>query len=227
MRTGAPRRASRRCGVRHRLADAVQELLELLAVLGGADRRHRRAQRAHPVPGQHAGVLQGDGEVEPRLAPQRGEQTVGPLAGDDPLQDGHGERLDVDGIGRRVVGHDRGRVAVHQHDADALLAEGTAGLGAGVVEFRRLADDDRAGADDQDAARPPRPDRDGPGHGDVGAEDGRTVSAHRGQGKELVEDLRPVLRAGRALRMVLDTDDWKVPVTQPLDAAIVQVPLAD
>jgi hypothetical protein len=43
------------------------------------------------------------------------------------------------------------RVAVDQDDAVALLAQRLAGLGAGVVELAGLADDDRAGADDEDA----------------------------------------------------------------------------
>src|SRR5205085_6359635 len=41
-------------------------------------------------------------------------------------------------------------VRVHQDDRDALLAERLAGLRPGVVELAALADDDRAGADDQD-----------------------------------------------------------------------------
>ena len=40
---------------------------------------------------------------------------------------------------------------VDQDDPVALLAQRLAGLGAGVVELAGLADDDRAGADDQDA----------------------------------------------------------------------------
>src|SRR5262249_23494030 len=42
------------------------------------------------------------------------------------------------------------RVRVDQDDLVALLAEGLAGLGAGVVEFAGLADDDGAGADQED-----------------------------------------------------------------------------
>ena len=40
---------------------------------------------------------------------------------------------------------------VDQDDPVALLAQRLARLRAGVVELARLADDDRAGADDQDA----------------------------------------------------------------------------
>src|SRR5699024_10061052 len=53
-------------------------------------------------------------------------------------------------VGEPRGGHDRGRVGVDEDDPQALLAQHPAGLGAGVVELRGLADHDRAGADDQD-----------------------------------------------------------------------------
>ena len=48
------------------------------------------------------------------------------------------------------VSHDRRRVGVDQGDAQPLFLEHAAGLGAGVVELASLANDDWAGADDQD-----------------------------------------------------------------------------
>ena len=48
------------------------------------------------------------------------------------------------------VRHDGGRVGVDQADAQALLLEDAAGLGARVVELAGLTDDDRTGADYQD-----------------------------------------------------------------------------
>jgi hypothetical protein len=50
-----------------------------------------------------------------------------------------------------VVGHDRGGVAVDQDDLVALFTQRLAGLHARVVELAGLADDDRAGANDEDA----------------------------------------------------------------------------
>ncbi len=41
------------------------------------------------------------------------------------------------------IGHDGGRVGVDQDDLIAQLSQGLAGLGAGIVEFAGLADDDR------------------------------------------------------------------------------------
>ena len=52
-------------------------------------------------------------------------------------------------VGDALVGHDGGGVGIDQHGFDAFLAEGFAGLGAGVVKFGGLTDDDGAGAYDQ------------------------------------------------------------------------------
>ncbi len=83
------------------------------------------------------------------LAAEGGQQGVRPLLRDDLVDRLRRDRLDVGAVRHLGVGHDRGRVAVDQHDLVALLAQRLAGLGAGVVELAGLADDDRAGADDQ------------------------------------------------------------------------------
>src|SRR5207253_744032 len=49
------------------------------------------------------------------------------------------------------IGHDGGRVGVHQNDAVTLFAQGFTRLGAGVVELAGLADHDRASTENQDA----------------------------------------------------------------------------
>ena len=61
------------------------------------------------------------------------------------------ERLDVGAVGQLRVGHDRRRVAVDEDDLEPFGAQRLARLRAGVVELARLPDDDRAGADDEDA----------------------------------------------------------------------------
>ena len=58
--------------------------------------------------------------------------------------------FDVGAIREHWIGHDRGRVGVDQHDTVALVAQRLARLRARVVEFTALADDDRAGAENQD-----------------------------------------------------------------------------
>ncbi len=90
------------------------------------------------------------GGVERGLAAEGGQQRVGLFADDDLLDDLGRDRLDVGAVGELRVGHDRGRVGVDQDDAVALLAQGLAGLDAGVIEFAGLADDDGAGADEED-----------------------------------------------------------------------------
>lgn len=60
------------------------------------------------------------------------------------------DRLDVGAIGDGRVGHDGGGVAVEEHNAEAVGAEGLAGLCAGVIELAGLTDNDGAGADDED-----------------------------------------------------------------------------
>ena len=74
------------------------------------------------------------------------------MLGDDPLEVVDGQRADEHRAADVRIGHDRGRVRVHEHGLDPLAAEREAGLDAGVVELGRLTDDDRARADDQDAA---------------------------------------------------------------------------
>ena len=48
------------------------------------------------------------------------------------------------------IGHDRGRVRVHEDDAVSLLTQHATGLRARVVELAGLPDDDRPAADQQD-----------------------------------------------------------------------------
>ena len=89
------------------------------------------------------------GQVQPGLAAQGGQDGVGLLLGDDLLHAGQVQRLDIHVVGDVLVGHDGGGVGVDQHHLHALLLEGAAGLGAGVVKLGGLADDDGAGTDDQ------------------------------------------------------------------------------
>ena len=81
--------------------------------------------------------------------PRPARMPSGSLAFQDALHRRHGERLEIDRVRDARVGHDRGRVGVEQDGPDALLAEGATGLGAGVVELGRLADDHRPRADDE------------------------------------------------------------------------------
>ncbi len=137
--------------LRHVEADADHRVLEELAVLGLADHVRLRGEQDDAVLREHAAPLELEGDVEPRLPAHGREQRVGLLLRDD-LLDGVGrDRLDVRPVGDVRVGHDRRGVAVHQDDLVPLLAERLAGLRPRVVELGRLADHDRAGAEEEDA----------------------------------------------------------------------------
>jgi hypothetical protein len=60
------------------------------------------------------------------------------------------DRLDIGRVGQIRIGHDRRRIGIDQDDPIALGLQRLAGLRAGIIELAGLADDDRAGADDQD-----------------------------------------------------------------------------
>ena len=130
-------------------ADFVHRLLKSFAILRFVDHVGVRTDHLDAVLFEHVVPPQIHGHVQSRLPAERRQQRVGPLFLDHFGDDFPGERLDVRAIGRLRIGHDRGRVRVHQHDFVALFAEGLAGLRAGIVELARLTDDDRAGADDE------------------------------------------------------------------------------
>ena len=131
--------------------DLDHRLLELVAVLRRCDRlgvgadHLRRARHT-----DDAAFEQRHRGVEARLAPEGRQHRIGSLALDDLGDDIGCDRLDVRGVGEVGIGHDRRRIGVDEDDPVALLAKHPAGLGAGVVELACLADDDRAGTDDQD-----------------------------------------------------------------------------
>jgi hypothetical protein len=130
-------------------ADLPHRLLEDLAVLAATDRLGPGTDHLDAMLCQHAVPLQLQGEVEGRLAAERGEHGVGLLDLDHLLEHLPGERFDVGAVGRTWIGHDRGRVRIHQHDAVAVLAKRLAGLSARVVEFAGLPDNNGTGPDQQ------------------------------------------------------------------------------
>ena len=127
------------------------EVLEELAVFALADGIDLRADELDAVLLEDARVVQGDRRVQRGLAAQRRQHRIGPLLDDDRLDDLGRDRLDVRRVGEVGVGHDRGRIGVHEDDPHALGSQHPAGLRARVVELGRLSDDDRTGSDDEDA----------------------------------------------------------------------------
>ena len=132
-------------------ADLAHRVLEQQAVFGLLDGVDLGADQLHAVLLEHAGFGQFHREIQAGLAADGGEQRVGPLAADDLFEVGQRERFDVGLVGEIRVGHDGGRIGIDQDDFEAVGAQGLGGLGAGVIELAGLADDDGAGADDQDA----------------------------------------------------------------------------
>ena len=132
------------------LVQLFHRVLEQLAVLGAVDGVGAAGQQAHAAAAQKTGAGQLHRKVEAHLAAEVGQDGVGLFFFDDALDNGGGQRFDVDMVGNIGVGHDGGGVGVDEHRLDALAFQRAAGLRAGVVELRRLADDDGAGADDHD-----------------------------------------------------------------------------
>ncbi|MCY1280808.1 hypothetical protein D9M70_296020 [compost metagenome] len=138
-------------GARALQADGAHGLVEARAVLCLVDGVGVGADHFHAELLQHAVVLEVQGAVQRGLATHGRQQRVRALLLDD-LGDGLPlDRLDVGGVGHGRVGHDGGRVGVHQDDAEAFFLQGFTSLGAGVVELAGLADHDGTGTKDQDA----------------------------------------------------------------------------
>ncbi len=137
-------------------ADAPHRLAEQLAVLGHVDGFRGGTDHLDAEFLQHAHLAQRQRGVQRRLAAHGGQQHQlvvrpgGVLLLDDFGHDLRRDRLDIGGVGQLRVGHDGGRVGVDQHHPVALVLQRLHGLGAGIVELAGLADDDRAGADDED-----------------------------------------------------------------------------
>ena len=88
--------------------------------------------------------------VEKIIERERPDALLPTLGGDDRFEIFLREWLDVSAVGNFGVGHDRSRVRIDQDDLEPFGAQSLAGLRAGIIEFAGLADDDRAGADDED-----------------------------------------------------------------------------
>ena len=132
-----------------RLADALAELLEQLAVLGCLDALGVGAQQLDAALLQHALLGQLHSEVEAGLTADAGDNRVRALKAADARHIFERQRLHIDLVRNGGIRHDGRRVGIDEDNLVALLAQRKASLRASIVELRRLSDDDRAGADDQ------------------------------------------------------------------------------
>ena len=108
------------------------------------------AQKLHVVFFQHSCFGELHCHVEAHLATQGSQQGIRSFFLNDFRHKRQGNRFDVDPVCNVHVRHDGGGVRVAQDHLVALFLQCQAGLGAGVVEFCCLADDDGAGTDDKD-----------------------------------------------------------------------------
>ncbi len=146
-------RITRQAALRDVEADRPHRVLEQLAVFGNLDRFDRGADQPDVVLRQRAGVGEIHGQIEGGLAADGRQNRVRPLALDDRGEKFRRQRLHVGAIRQLRVGHDRGWIAVHQDDLEALGAQRLARLGARVIELAGLPDHDRTGAKDEHPAK--------------------------------------------------------------------------
>ncbi len=136
---------------RHVQADTLHGHLEGLAILGRVDGLGGGADELRGARCAYGATFHElHGQVQRRLAAERRQHGVGPLAIDDAAQHISIQRLHVGGRRELRVGHDRGRVGVGQDHPVALFTEHLAGLGARVVELACLSDHDGPRPDQQD-----------------------------------------------------------------------------
>ena len=131
-------------------ADVFHGVPEELAIFGHVDRFARSRDELDAVFLEHALPHQIEGAVEGRLAAHGRQQRARAFLRDDLGDRAPVDRLDVDRVRARGVGHDRRGIRVDEDDSVTLLLERLARLGTRVIELARLADDDRTGTDDQD-----------------------------------------------------------------------------
>ena len=92
--------------------------------------------------------MQGHGGVEARLSAECWKKGIRAFFFDDGCAYFGCDGFDISLVSHFGVGHDRGGIAVDQHDFVSLFFEGFAGLCARVVKFTGLSNDDGTRADE-------------------------------------------------------------------------------
>jgi len=141
----------RNAGTRGIEADFLHRDIETAAIFRFINRICGSTNHRHAELFQHALTLKLQRAVERGLAAHCRQHRVRALFFDDLAHHFPVDWLDIGGVRHFRVGHDGCRVGVHQDYAVTLFAQRFTRLRAGVVEFTRLADNNRASAKDQDA----------------------------------------------------------------------------
>ena len=138
-------------GARALQANLLHGLVKTITVFSFIDGVGVGADHFHTMLSQNAVLFEVQSAVQGCLTTHGRQQCIRLLFLDDLGNGLPGDRLDVGGIGHYRVGHDRGRVGVHQNNPVPLFTQGFTGLGSRVVKLARLPDHDGARAQDQNA----------------------------------------------------------------------------
>ena len=132
-----------------RLADRLAHFLEELTVFRTFNTVAAGADQFDTALFQNALLLQLHREIQTGLSADARQDRIRTLIAQDLCDIFQCQRLHVYLVRDRCIGHDRRRVGVAENDLIAFLLQRKTRLGAGIVEFRCLTDDDRSGADDE------------------------------------------------------------------------------
>ena len=133
-----------------RLPEFLTQLLEKFAVLRLLYGTAFGTQQLRPTFSQHTFLLQLHGEVEAGLAPNPRKDGIRALVADNSGDVFQSQRLHIYLVSNRRIRHDRRRIGVAQDHLAALLLQRQTGLGAGIIELRRLPDHDGSRTDHKD-----------------------------------------------------------------------------
>ena len=127
----------------HTDAELTHSVFELDTVLTTLDSIHLYTNDLNAVLFKYTGLIQLRAEVESGLSAEVRQECVRTLLVDYLGKSVKIQRLDVCDISNIGVRHDSCGVRIHENNLISQLTEGLAGLGAGIVEFAGLSDDDR------------------------------------------------------------------------------------
>ena len=133
----------------HFESDRLHRIAKSLAVLGFVNRILRCANHLNAELFQYTVAHQVQGTVQAGLAAHGGQQRIRTFFFDNQRNRLPSNRFDIGCIGKLRIGHDGGRIGIHQNDPVALLAQRLAGLNPGIIKLAGLSDYDRTGADHQ------------------------------------------------------------------------------
>ena len=133
----------------NRLTDLLHGFFKNQTILRFVDCFRIRPQQADIMALKESFFRKLHGKRQPSLPAQCGKQAVRLFFFNNPFNCIKRQWLNVNLICHCGIRHNGCRVRVHKHDLQAFLLECAAGLCSRIIEFNGLADDNRAGADNQ------------------------------------------------------------------------------